>query len=147
VRLTAGEEGGATVVTVAGDVDLTSLPELKQRLIGELEGGARRLVVDLLGMTLLDSTVLGVLVGALKRARAADAQLALVVAPDLLTVFEITGLDRVFAIRPTRAAALAPKGRRCDRPRRARSGDAGPTRRMRSRGSFAKVGASRRRAG
>jgi len=59
-------------------------------------------VVDLLGVTFLDSTALGVLVGALKRCREAGGDLRLVIAePRILKVFEITGLTEVFTITPT----------------------------------------------
>jgi anti-sigma B factor antagonist len=66
-------------------------------------------VVDFTDTTFIDSTTLGVLVGGVKRLRANDGQLALVCSDRNITkIFEITGLDRVFAIYPTREAALGP---------------------------------------
>jgi anti-sigma B factor antagonist len=73
-----------------------------------LDGGARRVVVDLGTVEFLDSTGLGVLVGAHKRLRAADGVLALVCTREpLLKIFRITALDQVFPIYETVQAATA----------------------------------------
>jgi anti-sigma B factor antagonist len=67
-----------------------------------IAAGSPTVVVDLLGVTFLDSTALGVLVGALKRCREAGGELPLVITePRLLKVFEITGLTGVFPIYST----------------------------------------------
>jgi len=59
-------------------------------------------VVDLLGVTFMDSTALGVLVGALKRCRQAGGSMRIVVAdPRVLKVFEITGLTELFSLFAT----------------------------------------------
>ena len=101
-------DGTTHIVAVAGEVDLYSAPELKSRVLAAMERGKTQLVVDLSGATFIDSTTLGVLVGARKRLREHDGSLA-VVCPDAdkLTLFEMTGLDRVFSIHPDRDAALA----------------------------------------
>jgi anti-sigma B factor antagonist len=64
-------------------------------------------VVDLSGVTFMDSTGLSVLVGALKRLRLMDGRLT-VVAPDddLRRIFEVTGLDRSFTLCRRREDAL-----------------------------------------
>src|SRR4051794_33766594 len=96
------------VVTVAGDVDLYSAPELKMHVLDAIDRGRSQIVVDLTDATFIDSTTLGVLVGARKRLRENDGTLA-VVCPDedKLGLFEMTGLDRVFSIYRDRAGALA----------------------------------------
>jgi anti-sigma B factor antagonist len=96
------------VVAVAGEVDLYSAPELKEHILTAIEGGKTRIVVDLTEATFIDSTTLGVLVGARKRLREHDGTLA-VVCPDddKLGLFEMTGLDRVFSIHALRGEALA----------------------------------------
>src|SRR5690606_25670313 len=72
------------------------------------EGGATSVVVDLRRVDFLDSTGLGVLVGALKRLRLAGGQLALVCDSEkLLKVFRITALDRVFTLHDSVEAATA----------------------------------------
>ena len=96
------------VVGVAGEVDLYSAPELKEHVLMAIDNGKTRIVVDLSQTTFIDSTTLGVLVGARKRLREHDGSLAVVCADeDKLALFEMTGLDRVFSIHPDRTAALA----------------------------------------
>ena len=91
--------GGRTVVTVGGDIDVYTAPELRDRLVELVEAGHYHLVVDLEGVDFLDSTGLGVLVGALKRVRAHEGSLLLVCTQErLLKIFRITGLAKVFPI-------------------------------------------------
>ncbi len=99
---------GRHVVAVRGEIDLFTAPELKQKLTDAIEGGKTRIVVDLSDTTFLDSTALGVLIGTVKRLRAVDGQLAIVnVEANIGKTFEITGLDQIFTILPSRDAAVA----------------------------------------
>ena len=98
---------GAYVISLAGEVDLYTAPEFKQQLLEVISQGARNVVVDFSDTTFIDSTTLGVLVGGVKRLRMNDGQLSLVCSDRNITkIFEITGLDRVFTIYPTRNEAL-----------------------------------------
>jgi anti-sigma B factor antagonist len=98
---------GAYVISLAGEVDLYTAPEFKQQLLEVISQGARNVVVDFSDTTFIDSTTLGVLVGGVKRLRTNDGQLSLVCSDRNITkIFEITGLDRVFTIYPTRNEAL-----------------------------------------
>jgi anti-sigma B factor antagonist len=96
----------AYVISLAGEVDLYTAPEFKQlEVIGQ---GGKQVIVDLSSTTFIDSTTLGVLVGGVKRLRTNDGQLSLVCSDRNITkIFEITGLDRVFAIHETRDDAVA----------------------------------------
>jgi len=95
------------VVAVAGEIDLFTAPELKQTLADAVESGSSRIVVDLTRTTFLDSTALGVLIGAVKRLRSRDGMLTIVnTDPNIAKTFEITGLDQIFTIRPTREEAV-----------------------------------------
>ena len=95
------------VVAVSGEIDLFTAPELKQVLAESIEAGRVRIIVDLTETTFLDSTALGVLIGAVKRLRSRDGALALVnVDENIAKTFEITGLDQIFTILPTRDAAV-----------------------------------------
>jgi anti-sigma B factor antagonist len=95
------------VISLAGEVDLYTAPEFKQQLLEVISQGARKVVVDFSDTTFIDSTTLGVLVGGVKRLRSNDGQLSLVCSDRNITkIFEITGLDRVFTIYPTRAEAV-----------------------------------------
>src|ERR671926_716965 len=98
---------GAYVISLAGEVDLYTAPEFKQQLLEVIGQGARNVVVDFTDTTFIDSTTLGVLVGGVKRLRSNDGQLSLVCSDRNITkIFEITVLDRVFTIYPTRQSAI-----------------------------------------
>jgi anti-sigma B factor antagonist len=93
---------GLTVVSVVGELDVATAPSLRDRLEEVIDHGAPTVVVDLLGVSFIDSTALGVLIGALKRCEAAGTTLRIVVAePRILKIFEITGLTDLFSISPT----------------------------------------------
>ncbi len=98
----------AYVISLAGEVDLYTAPEFKQQLLEVIGQGGKQVIVDFSDTTFIDSTTLGVLVGGVKRLRTNDGQLALVCSDRNITkIFEITGLDRVFNIYPTRVEAVA----------------------------------------
>jgi anti-sigma B factor antagonist len=98
----------AYVISLSGEVDLYTAPEFKQQLLEIIGQDARQVVVDLTDTTFIDSTALGVLVGGIKRLRSSDGELSLVCSdPNITKIFEITGLDRVFAIYPTRDEAVS----------------------------------------
>jgi anti-sigma B factor antagonist len=100
-------DGERHVLAVRGEIDLFTAPELKQVLAESIEAGRVRIIVDLTDTTFLDSTALGVLIGAVKRLRSRDGALAIVNIDDnIAKTFEITGLDQIFTIVPTRDAAV-----------------------------------------
>ena len=98
----------AFAVAIAGEVDLYVAPELKQQLLDVIDRGATEIVVDLTDATFVDSTTLGVLIGAVRRLRTNDGRLTVVCNDrNVAKIFELSGLDRVFDIFPTRAEAVA----------------------------------------
>jgi anti-sigma B factor antagonist len=97
------------VVTVSGEIDVYSAPQLRQALVDVISTDARDVTVDLDGVSFMDSSGLGVLVGAWKRVRATDGSLRLVCSRELiLKTFRITGLTKVFSIYPSMAEASLP---------------------------------------
>ena len=101
-------EPGIALLVVHGDADLHGAPELRERLRAAVNDGASAVVIDLANTSLLDSTALGVLLGASKELREHDGELQLVVSrPDIKRIFEITLLDQIFPLHETRAEALA----------------------------------------
>jgi anti-sigma B factor antagonist len=101
-------DAGREVIAVRGEIDLFTAPELKQKLAEAIEAGRNKVVVDLTETTFLDSTALGVLIGAVKRLRSDHGRLVLVnVDANIAKTFEITGLDQIFTILSTREDAIA----------------------------------------
>ena len=107
LRIESEPTSGVTVVAVRGEADLHSAPELRDALATLIEDGADELVLDLSETTFVDSMMLGVLLGAMKRVRARGGHLRIVVAgQDVRRIFEITLLDRVFPLYETREEAV-----------------------------------------
>src|SRR5262245_55610515 len=63
------EDDLAEVVTVAGEIDIATYRRLRAMLISAVDDGPGTVIVDMSGVEWIDSTGLGTLVGALKRAR------------------------------------------------------------------------------
>jgi anti-sigma B factor antagonist len=90
---------GWAVARVTGDVDISTAPRLRERLVSLVSEGRTQIVLDLEEVDLLDSTGLGVIVGMLKRARTMGGDLRLVATrPAIRKVFEITALDRTMPL-------------------------------------------------
>src|SRR4051794_14150179 len=105
---TEEDHSSATVVVVVGDVDLGTAPDFEDELARAVEENiALGLVVDLSGVTFIDSTGLNALVRAFERQRLMGRPLALVTDDTRVTMMlEVTRLDRVLRSYPTRADAL-----------------------------------------
>jgi anti-sigma B factor antagonist len=95
------------IVSVTGEIDLFTAPEFKQRVSAPIDEGRTRVIVDLTDTTFIDSSSLGVLIGAHRRLRRLEGSLVIVVSNDaIVKTFRITGLDGVFTIVPTLDEAL-----------------------------------------
>jgi anti-sigma B factor antagonist len=101
------ERNSDCVVTVSGDADLYAAANVERELLRLVEDGRRSIVVDLSDATLIDSTMLRVLLNVSKRLRPGGGELLVVCSEhNIRKIFEITLLDRVFAIFDKRDAAL-----------------------------------------
>jgi anti-sigma B factor antagonist len=99
LALSARSVADRTVLEVGGEIDVYTAPALRERIVALVDGGTTMLIVDLTHVEFLDSTGLGVLVGALKRLRSVGGEFSVVCDQErLLKIFRITGLDRVFTI-------------------------------------------------
>ena len=91
-------EDGVDIVTVSGDLDVYTASRLRE-MVTDLDQRCQRrwLVLDLAGCGFLDNTGLGVIVGALKRAREAGGSVAVAGARESVSrVFAVTGLAKFF---------------------------------------------------
>jgi anti-sigma B factor antagonist len=108
VSVTSRKRGDCTVVEVVGEIDVYTASVLREKLADLINADTTDLVIDLTGVGFLDSTGLGVLVGALKKVRGFGGRLQLVVNQEkVMKVFRITALTQVFTIRETVEDALA----------------------------------------
>jgi anti-sigma B factor antagonist len=100
-------DGGITVVMPSGRLDVSGAPTLKAAIGDVVKDGTPRLVIDMEGVSFVDSTGLGSVIAALKLVRGSKGDLRLA-APNqqVRVVLELTTLDRVFAYYPTVEDAL-----------------------------------------
>ena len=94
--------GPRTVVHVAGEIDMYTASELRQELLHRLSEGVTSLAIDVNGVDFCDSTGLGVFIGVQRRLRAVNGELLIVCnRPQMLKIFQLTGLEKVFDIQPS----------------------------------------------
>lgn len=95
----ANIDGDVCSVVLDGEIDVYTAPRLKQELVAAIDGGCSNLIVDMESVGFIDSSGLGVLVSALRRARERDGVVRIVCSREnILKIFRITGLDKVFPI-------------------------------------------------
>lgn len=96
-----------SVISVAGELDLSTAPRLKWMLVDALAAGRKQILIDLSLTTFMDSTALGVLVGVRRTLQTHDQLVIVCANPEVLKIFEYAGMDGAFAILPTLDEALA----------------------------------------
>ena len=95
------------IVEVVGEADRASVHDLRARLDAILARAGARVVVDLSAATFIDSSTLGLLAVSAKRF-GCPRRFAIACPPgEVRIMFELTALDRVLPLYPTRAEALA----------------------------------------
>ena len=113
VDVSVRDLGGHAVVALRGQLDLADATSVGACLTAAAEPGGPSVIVDLAGLDYIDCCGLGVLVGALKRARERAGDLCLAAPQDrVLRIMKITGLDDVFAVYRTAeeaASAVTPR--------------------------------------
>lgn len=93
--------GDAHVVAVSGEIDLFTAPDFKQHVATPIDAGVAHVIVDLSATTFIDSSSLGVLIGAHRRLKLRGGSLTIVCDNEAITkTFRITGLDGVFNLVP-----------------------------------------------
>ena len=116
LTFTVHPNGQGVMLRVGGEVDLATAPQLRAKLVDLVEvGEAGRVVVDLTPVAFMDSTGLGVLLAAHKRARANGGRV-LLVCPEgpVLRVVRLTGMDKVLSIHGSLAEAEAAQDAHAD---------------------------------
>lgn len=89
-------------------LDAHNSGELRDRILGLLEAGGQKLIIDLSGVSFIDSSGLGALLSGYKNANLRSGSFVLVgLQPRVQSMFELTRLHRVFEIFPTLEGALA----------------------------------------
>ena len=108
MQITTVAHGDATVLTVAGKLDVTTVPEFEAALLDLIAKGRRRIVVDLAPLEYVSSAGLRVLLTAAKRLQPAGGRLIMAGAKGLVArVIEISGFSETIETCATTEEALA----------------------------------------
>jgi anti-sigma B factor antagonist len=101
------DDGATQIFVLHGTMDIATSPTVRAALIEAAEHGKHDVVVDLTNLEFVDSTGLGALIGAHKRAKEHGGRVRLVVRDgQILRLLRITGLLSVFSAYPTLEDAL-----------------------------------------
>ncbi len=107
-RFSVLRSGRTAVVRLPAEIDLTIADELREALLSVLNQGTLALVADMTATTFCDSAGITALIRAARRADANGAVMRLAaVAPPVLRVFNLVGIDRLIDIYPSVEAAMA----------------------------------------
>jgi anti-sigma B factor antagonist len=103
LSLQTRSEGDWTVVTVEGELDLYTAPQLRERVLELSEEGRARVAIDLERVGFIDSSGLGVIVGQNKRAREEGFRFAVAVsgAREVERILQLSGLTASLDIQPS----------------------------------------------
>lgn len=91
---------GQTKVFVSGEVDIYTAQSFKEKIYSIVEKTGDDLIIDCMDLNYIDSTGLGIFVGALKKAKLAGKSICLEnIKDNIKKLFVITGLDKLFIIQ------------------------------------------------
>ena len=89
----------AQEVVLRGEIDIYTAAQFKENLYRLVDNSVKDIVIDCDGLDYIDSTGLGIFVGALKKARLTDRNIRIENLRDnIRKLFNITGLDKLFII-------------------------------------------------
>lgn len=101
-------DGPVYLVTVTGELDLSTAARFRAKLFDAVARGGRKLILDLRGVTFIDSTNIGTLMDAHRRADQHGGEVAVVCTDNyVLKVFGLVGIDRLFEIHESVETAAA----------------------------------------
>ena len=98
--------GPHAVAAVPAEIDAANADKIRQELLSAVSLGAAVVVIDMSGTTFCDSAGVHAIIAAYKQAAAVDTQLRLV-APAVMRILRLVGVDQLVPLYPTLQAALA----------------------------------------
>ena len=108
MKCTEKEESGATILNLAGEIDLQHSPELRKILQGKLKAKCAALIIDFSGVEYIDSSGLATLVEYRRDSQKYGGQFCLAgLSTRVRTIFELVRLNEIIPIHPTLAEAQA----------------------------------------
>lgn len=87
-------------ITLSGEIDIYTAPELKEKIYKIADSHKSDLQIDCADLEYIDSTGLGIFVGALKKVKSYDKQIYIVnLKENIKKLFVLTGLEKLFVIK------------------------------------------------
>ena len=112
VDIKSEHDGNAIIYRLRGSLDLATAPSLRAALLEAANEGKHDIIVDLSQLEFLDSTGLGALIGAHRRALEHGGRVRRIVNDGpIQRLLTITGLMRIFSVYASTEAALADRDR------------------------------------
>jgi anti-sigma B factor antagonist len=108
LTLEVTEVEGHTVIAAHGEIDISSAPVLRAAVEGAIDAGVQVIIVDLDGVSFMDSSGLNTIIGVVKRLEPGALRVVCSQA-HIRRIFSITGTDKVIRIFDSRQAAIAGK--------------------------------------
>lgn len=94
-------------IEVEGEIDIHTASRVKEAVDKVIDSAVRQIVMDLSGVTYIDSSGLVVLISTLKRMQEINGEVMFVCThPHIVKIFDITGLSQVLKIFATQEQAL-----------------------------------------
>ena len=107
LELKEAEYNSCLVISIFGEVDMGSSPQLRTKIIRSVNEGHVNLVLDLTSVDFLGSAGLGTIIGALRRVRSQNGDLLLVCPEERIqSIFMLCDLDKVFKFYLTSNEAI-----------------------------------------
>jgi anti-anti-sigma factor len=107
MNISEDRRAGVVVLALSGKLDATTAKPFEEKIVGVLDSGTQRLVVDLSQMDFVSSSGLRVFFLAAKRLRSTDGKIALCSMNDhVRQVFDLAGFSAIFSIYSSRDEAI-----------------------------------------
>jgi len=108
IKIVTKEVKKAHIIEVQGEIDVYTSPRVKETINELIEKEQYNLIINLEDVRYIDSTGLGVLIGALKKVREHNGSINLICTnPQIKKIFNITGLVKIFGIYKNQEEAIS----------------------------------------
>jgi anti-sigma B factor antagonist len=108
MEFNTSQHGDVTVVRLIGKLDTQTSPDAETKLMGLIDGGALKIVINFEELIFISSTGLRVLLLAIKKLKKLDGGMRVFGMNDIVAeVFVISGFNTILTYADNEAAALA----------------------------------------
>lgn len=107
LNISIEKEAKATLVRIDGRLDAASAPMLEKKLLGEIEGGSKNMVLDFSRVNYLSSAGMRLLLSLTKKLKAEGGALhCCSVGEEVMEIIKMAGFERIIHIFPTEQEAI-----------------------------------------